>query len=58
MSDREKNEAVIGRVKGNIEKDAQNQYLLLKMQSSWVTYNLMRSSDSYGSIMEQHVSGW
>ena len=38
MSEKEKNEAVIGRVEGNIEKDTQSQYGLLEMQSSWATW--------------------
>ena len=36
MSDKERNEAVIGIVKVNIENETQSQYGLLEMQSRWV----------------------
>ena len=38
MSDKEKNGAIIGRVKENIEKEAQSQYGLLEMQSRWAAW--------------------
>ena len=38
MSDKERNEAVIGRVKENIEKQTQSQYGLLEMQSRWAAW--------------------
>ena len=38
MSDKERNEAVISRVKENIEKETQSQYGLLEMQSLWATW--------------------
>ena len=38
MSDKEKNDAIIGRVKENIEKDTRSQYGLLEMQSIWATW--------------------
>ena len=38
MSDEEKNEAVIGRVKSNIEKETQSELGLLEMQSGWATW--------------------
>ena len=38
MSDKEKNKAVIGRVKENIDKETQSQYGILEMQSRWVAW--------------------
>ena len=35
MSDKEKNKAVIGRVKETIEKETQSQYGLLEMKGRW-----------------------
>ena len=38
MPDKERNEAIIGRVKENIENETQSQYGLLEMQSRWAAW--------------------
>ena len=50
MSDKERNDAVISRVKENIEKETQSQYGLLEMQSRWAAWR--------GAVKAMDLSGY